>query len=112
VGGSQLVEGPVNASNGYSNYIPNMTFGGATPNQPTYSNGNPEYSNNNVIDTATDNLSKVWGQHSLKAGVYVEFNRKVQPCGSAGCNGYTGAYNFTTDANNPLNTNECSAGLL
>ena len=112
VGGSQLVEGPDNASNGYSNYIPNLAFGGATPNQPSYSNGNPEYSNNNIIDTVTDNISKIWGQHSLKAGVYIEFNRKVQPCGSAGCNGYTGAYNFTTDANNPLNTNDGFANAL
>ncbi len=112
VGGSQLVEGADNASNGYSNYIPNLGFGGATPNQPSYSNGNPEYSNNNVIDTFTDNLSKVWGQHSLKGGIYGEFNRKVQPCGSAGCNGYTGAYSFTTDANNPLNTNDGYANAL
>ncbi len=112
VGGSQLVEGADNASNGYSNYIPNLTFGGATPNQPTYANGNPEYSNNNIIDTVTDNISKVWGQHSFKVGAYIEFNRKVQPCGSAGCNGYTGAYNFTTDANNPLNTNDGYANAL
>jgi len=112
VGGSQLVEGADNASNGYSNYMPNLTFGGATPNQPTYANGNPEYSNNNIIDTVTDNLSKVWGQHSFKVGAYIEFNRKVQPCGSAGCNGYTGAYSFTTDANNPLNTNDGYANAL
>jgi hypothetical protein len=104
VGGSQLVEGAANASNGYSNYMPNLTFGGPTPNAPTYSNGNPEYSNNNIVDTVTDNLSKIWGSHSIKAGVYVEFNRKVQPCGSSGCNGYTGNYNFSPDANNPLNT--------
>jgi hypothetical protein len=104
VGGSQLVEGPANASNGYSNYMPNLTFGGPTPNAPTYANGNPEYSNNNIDDTVTDNLSKVWGSHSIKTGVYVEFNRKVQPCGSSGCNGYTGAYNFSPDANDPLNT--------
>ena len=104
VGGSQLVEGKANASNGYSNYMPNLTFGGPTPNAPTYANGNPEYSNNNIVDTVTDNLSKVWGNHSLKAGAYIEFNRKVQPCGSSGCNGYTGAYNFSPDANSPLNT--------
>lgn len=104
VGGNQLVEGKANASNGYSNYMPNLTFGGPTPNVPTYANGNPEYSNNNIVDTVTDNVSKVWGAHSIKAGVYVEFNRKVQPCGSAGCNGYTGNYNFSPDTNNPLNT--------
>jgi hypothetical protein len=104
VGGSQLVEGAANASNGYSNYMPNLTFGGSTPNPVTYANGNPEYSNNNIVDTVTDNLSKVWGSHSIKTGVYLEFNRKVQPCGSSGCNGYTGAYNFSPDANNPLNT--------
>jgi hypothetical protein len=112
IGGNQLVEGPDNASNGYSNYMPNLGFGGQTPNQPSYSNGNPEYSNNNIIDTATDNISKVWAQHSLKAGIYAEFNRKVQPCGSSGCNGYTGAYSFNADANNPLNTNDGYANAL
>jgi hypothetical protein len=104
VGGDQLVEGKANASNGYSNYMPNLTFGGPTPNAPTYSNGNPEYSNNNIVDTVTDNVSKVWGTHSIKGGFYLEFNRKVQPCGSSGCNGYTGNYSFSPDANNPLNT--------
>jgi hypothetical protein len=112
VGGSSLVEGPDNASNGYSNYMPGLGFGGATPNQPTYSNGNPEYSNNNIIDTATDNISKVWGNHSLKGGVYVEFNRKIQPCGSAGCNGYVGSYSFNIDPNNPLNTGDGFANAL
>jgi hypothetical protein len=81
--------------------MPNLTFGGPTPNVPTYANGNPEYSNNNIVDTVTDNLSKVWGSHSIKAGAYIEFNRKVQPCGAAGCNGYTGAYNFAPDTNTP-----------
>ena len=112
IGGSQLVEGPANASNGYSNYIPNLSFSGNPPNTPSYTNGNPEYSNNNIIDTATDNLSKVWRNHSIKTGVYAEFNRKIQPCGSAGCNGYTGNYSFNTDANNPLNTNNGFANAL
>jgi len=112
VGGNQLVEGKANASNGYSNYMPNLTFGGPTPNTPTYSNGNPEYSNNNIIDTATDNLSKVQGNHSIKGGMYLEFNRKIQPCGSAGCNGYTGAYSFSPDTNNSLNTGNGYANAL
>ena len=79
VGGNQLVEGKANASNGYSNYMPNLTFGGPTPNAPSYANGNPEYSNNNIVDTATDNLSKVWGAHSIKGGAV----HRVQPEGSA-----------------------------
>ena len=28
----------------------------------------------------------------------------MQPCGSTGCNGYTGNYSFSPDTNNPLNT--------
>ena len=112
VGGDQLAFGPAHASNGYSNYMPNLTFGGPTPNAPSYSNGNPEYSNNNIVDTVTDNLSKVWGAHSIKGGFYLEFNRKVQPCGSSGCNGYTGAYSFSPDSNNPLNTGNGFANAL
>jgi hypothetical protein len=112
VGGSALAEGPDDASNGYSNYMPGLSFGSTPPGTASYTNGNPEYSNNNVIDTVTDNLSKVWGQHSLKTGIYVEFNRKIQPCGSAGCNGYTGSYSFAPDANNPLNTGDGYANAL
>jgi hypothetical protein len=112
VGGSALVEGPDDSSNGYSNYIPALSFGSATPNTPSYTNGNPEYSNNNVIDTVTDNLSKILGNHSLKAGIYVELNRKIQPCGSAGCNNYVGNYSFAQDANNPLNTGDGYANAL
>ncbi len=54
----------------------------------------------------------MWGNHSIKGGIYLEFNRKVQPCGSAGCNGYVGAYNFNVDTNNPLNTNDGFANAL
>ena len=58
------------------------------------------YFNENPIWTFTDNLSKVVKSHTLKVGVYLEHNVKVQPSGSA----YEGNYSFAPDTNNPLNT--------
>jgi hypothetical protein len=45
-------------------------------------------------------VTKIWGKHSIKAGIYVEHNVKIQPAGPA----YAGSFNFQVDANNPLNT--------
>ena len=55
-----------------------------------------------------DDLSITKGRHSLKAGVYLEFNHKTEP-GSAD---YVGNYNFGNDANNPLNTGNGYANML
>ncbi len=55
-----------------------------------------------------DDLSITKGRHSLKAGIYLEFNHKTEP-GSAD---YVGNYNFGNDANNPLNTGNGYANLL
>ena len=110
--GGDILQGPDHATNGYSNYIPGVSFGSSPPNTVSYSNGNPEYANYNPIDELTDNLSKVVGEHSLKTGIYVEFNRKISVCGSSGCNGYLGSYSFATDASNPLNTGNGYANAL
>jgi hypothetical protein len=55
-----------------------------------------------------DDLSITKGRHSLKAGVYLEFNHKTEP-GSAD---YVGNYDFANNANNPLNTNNGYANML
>jgi hypothetical protein len=56
-----------------------------------------------------DNISKVAGHHSLKAGIYVEFNTKYQ----CACKNYTGAYSFSQNSAVPLlNTNDGFANAL
>ncbi len=57
------------------------------------------YENFNPIWTFQDNVSKVVGKHSLKAGVYFEHNQKISPSTPA----YAGSFNFSPDALNGVN---------
>ncbi|MBI1896653.1 MAG: Plug domain-containing protein, partial [Acidobacteria bacterium] len=90
-------------------YIPALTFGGTPANTANTSLNtgipnklpNPGY-------TITENLSKVWRSHTLKAGIYVERNNKVQAAGSQ----IRGAFNFARDTNNPLDSGHGYANAL
>ena len=90
--GGELLEGPGNCSNGYCNYLPSFSFGGPRPNAPSVSGqaNTDDYVNTNRIKQFNDNLSKIWGNHNIKAGIYVEYNRKLQP----GSPAISGSYNF------------------
>ena len=68
------------------------------------------YENFNTIWTFQDNLSKVVGKHSFKAGVYFENNHKIQPSTPA----YAGSFNFSPDSLNGVNNtgNGYANGLL
>ena len=95
----------VSKTNGYLNLLPQFQYGTSSPepNAMTFTRNNTSagnYENFNTIWTITDNLSKIMGNHSIKAGVYLEHNAKIQPSGPP----YTGSFNFQPDANNPLNT--------
>ena len=102
------------ATNGYFNLLPEFQFGsiqsGASAMNFTRvgtSAGN--YENFNTIWTFQDNISKVLGKHSFKAGVYVENNHKIQPSTPA----YEGNFNFSPDTNNALgNTTNGYANAL
>jgi len=107
--GGELLEGPGNCSNGYCNYIPGFSFGGTPPNTASAAVGDTaDYVNTNRIKQFNDNISKIWGNHSIKAGIYIEYNRKLQP----GSTSYLGSYNFQIDPNNPLNTGDGYANAL
>jgi hypothetical protein len=91
----------VSAANGYLNILPQFQFGSPPSNSMTYtrnhtSAGSEE--NFNTIWTITDNVSKVLHGHSLKAGLYLEYNTKLQPNGAP----FPGSFNFQPDANNAL----------
>jgi hypothetical protein len=61
------------------NLIPNMTFSNqhANPVNLSMSDGTP-YWNRNTIYQVSDNVSRIWGTHTVKAGVSFERTRKVQ----------------------------------
>lgn len=95
---------PTGASvtNGYFNILPQFSFGTPPSNSMSYTRNNTtagNYENFNTIWTFQDNVSKVMGKHSFKAGVYVENNHKIQPSGPA----YAGNFNFSPDSLNGVN---------
>ncbi|MFB3828610.1 MAG: carboxypeptidase regulatory-like domain-containing protein [Bryobacteraceae bacterium] len=92
-----------------SMYIPALTFGGTPVNtanttlEPRLPDQLPDPGY-----TVTENLSKVWRNHSLKAGVYVEWNNKIQSASS----NIRGAFSFARDTNNPIDTGHGYANAL
>jgi len=55
---------------------------------------------NTTID-ATDNISKVWGRHTIKGGTYFQRSRKNQ----TSFGNFNGNYNFADNSSNPYDTN-------
>lgn len=89
-------------TNGYQNLMPQMSFGSPPNNSMSYTKNSTSagaYENFNTIWAFTDNLSKVWGKHTVKVGAYIEKNNKIQPSGG----GYAGNYNFSPDSLNGVN---------
>jgi hypothetical protein len=99
----------------YKPYLPTFTFAGGSLAGPVSffpnTTGNDEipYQNFNDNYTLQDNFSKVIGNHNIKAGVYVEYESKVEP--NAGYQ-YAGVYNFGSTVNNPLDTGHGYANAL
>jgi hypothetical protein len=89
--------------------IPNMSFGGvsnaASPNLPTVF----PYYNANTIFSVVDNVSKVAGTHTYKAGFYFERSRKVeQNTPTPG----RGTLVYDRNSTNPVDTNHPWANAL
>lgn len=106
--GGGIGSGPADETNGYSAYLPSVSYGSTPANTASVSTGPAEYANANDIYEYTDNLTKILGNHSLKFGIYIEFNRKIQPSNTA----YLGSYSFASNSNNPLNTGDGYANAL
>ncbi|MGA7237998.1 MAG: TonB-dependent receptor [Bryobacteraceae bacterium] len=106
--GGDLLEGPAACSNGYCPYLPGFSFGTTPQNAASFGESNVDYVNTNRIYQFSDNLTKIWGPHTIKAGIYIERNRKLQP----GSPTYTGAYNFQKDVNNPLDSGDGFSNAL
>ncbi len=59
-----------------------------------------------------DNLSKAWGKHNFKAGLYYERTGKVEQNQATGAGSYLGAYNFSSTTAMPNNTQDGYANAL
>ena len=82
------------------NYIPNVVFGGqpSTPVAVTPATIPNSYKNPNF--TFTDNVTKIWKGHNLKAGIYFE---RVRLEHISNVN-YRGAFDFSRNVNNPFDS--------
>jgi hypothetical protein len=90
------------------NYMPNLQFGGQPSNVVDARWGNIPYENYNNIWSFVNNLSKVSGSHTIKAGVYIERTQKYQ----VGGGNFRGHFNFSRDTNNPFDSNHSYANAL
>lgn len=92
-----------------SSYLPNIAFGGRhyTPANISVIGSFP-YENFNDIYSIVDNVSKVAGKHTMKAGIYVERTGKLSPLWTT----YRGSLSFAHSTLNPLNTTDGFANAL
>lgn len=90
--------------------IPNLGFGGV-PNAPSASFDArfPFYGTNNIWNF-TDNLSKVYGVHNLKAGIYFEKTSRNSMAYWGGA--FNGSFDFGRNSNNPLDSNYAYSNAL
>ncbi len=82
-------------------YIPAVSFNGnRITATPAFGTGNAPFVNYNTTIDISDNLTKVWGKHTIKTGLYMQRSRKDQ---TAFANN-NGSYNFGDNNSNPCDT--------
>jgi hypothetical protein len=88
------------------NYLPNVTFGGNNlANSPSFGSADAPFINYNTTFDVTDGLTKVWGKHTIKAGIYTQRSRKNQTSFAS----FNGSYNFG-DQGGPTGANPLDTG--
>lgn len=101
--------GQLSPSNNPLNLIPGFTFGGVSDAPSlTYDGRFPFYGTRYVTDIG-DNFSKTLGAHTVKTGVFIERMRQYDGPWAAN---FTGTFDFTPNANNPLNTGYAYSNAL
>jgi len=85
-------------------YIPRVDFNGtriaSNSSSNVFGTGNAPFVNYNTTIDLSDNFTKVWGKHVIKAGMYLQRSRKDQTS-FANANGF---YNFGDNPSNPYDT--------
>ena len=83
------------------NYLPAVTFNGTRITaSPSLGTGDAPFINYNTTIDISDNLTKVWGSHTIKGGVYMQRSRKNQTSFAS----FNGSYNFGDNPSNPYDT--------
>jgi hypothetical protein len=92
-------------SSGQLNMPPAWGWGGLVTGGPP-SLIFPSYLNINHTQDVAISLTKVWGQHTIKGGFYLNHSYKAQNTGAGGVSNlyWQGYVNFGNDTNNPLDS--------
>ena len=84
-----------------NDYIPVVAFGGSRlANGPGWGSSDAPFINYNTTIDITDSIAKVWKQHTIKAGMYLQRSRKNQTSFGA----FDGSYNLGDNSANPYDT--------
>jgi hypothetical protein len=94
------------------NLIPDIQFGSTPVNSPTIGLSNTPYENWNEIYSVQDNITKVAGNHNLKAGIYVEHTGKFATNQSGTSDLFRGVFNFGANSTNPYDSNNGFSNAL
>jgi hypothetical protein len=87
-------------------YLPQVGFGGNNlANSPTFGSNDAPFINYNTTIDLTDSVTKVWRNHVIKAGFYMQRSRKDQTSFGA----FNGSYNFG-DQGGPTGANPIDTG--
>jgi len=91
-------------------YIPNLRFNGTNfgSNDPNLVSNDAPFHNYNTTIDISNNLTKVWGSHTVKAGIFLQRSRKDQ----TSFNDNNGSYNFGDNPSNPYDTGWSYANAL
>ena len=93
------------------NVIPKVTF--SVPNAPNFTFDNRLVDQGEAwLTSFRTSLTSIRGSHSLKTGYYFELSQNSEGKGGVGAGPWAGQFNFSTDVNNPLDTNYSYANAL
>ena len=84
-----------------ADYAPSFSFNGTRiANSPSFNTADAPFYNYNTTIEGIDNFSKIWRQHAIKVGAYIQRSRKDQTTFAAS----NGSINLGDDPNNPLDS--------
>lgn len=101
--------GQINDSPNQLKLLPNISFGGIPGGAGfSFPNNFPVNNNRRILDVS-NNITKIIGDHTLKAGIYLE---RWWVGDAEYANDFNGTFDFSSTTNNPLDTGNAYANVL
>ncbi|MBI3680172.1 MAG: TonB-dependent receptor [Acidobacteria bacterium] len=94
--------GQFNPRNNPLDFVPNTVFGGVPNDARTNLDSRTPLTTTHEIFTFSNNLTKTFSGHTLKAGFYFD---RIWADNQATAGAFNGAFDFSRNVNNPLDTN-------